>query len=161
MSLDISNFYLMAPMTRYEYVRMNLSDFPDDIIEEYNLRGEACDIGTVIAECRRAVHGLPQAGILANKYLEKRLNDYGYYQSDFTNGLWMHKTRPIQFALCVDDFGVKYINDDNVEHLKGALTGCSRSLLIWKENDFVDYLWTGITRNGRCIVPYQVLWRQR
>ena len=29
MSLDISNFYLMAPMTRYEYVRMNLDDFPD------------------------------------------------------------------------------------------------------------------------------------
>ena len=77
----------MAPMTRYEYVRMNLSDFPDDIIEEYNLRGKACDNGTVIAECRRAVYRLPQEGILANKYLEKRLNDYGYYQSDFTNGL--------------------------------------------------------------------------
>jgi polysaccharide deacetylase 2 family uncharacterized protein YibQ len=34
----------------------------------------------------------------------------------------MHKTRPIQFALCVDDFGVKYTNDEDVEHLKGALT---------------------------------------
>ena len=34
MSLDISNFYLMAPMDRYEYVRMNLDDFPDEIIEE-------------------------------------------------------------------------------------------------------------------------------
>jgi hypothetical protein len=28
MSLDISNFYLMAPMTRYEYVRMNLDFSP-------------------------------------------------------------------------------------------------------------------------------------
>lgn len=38
MSMDISNFYLMAPMDRPEYVRMNLSDFPDEIIEEYKLQ---------------------------------------------------------------------------------------------------------------------------
>ena len=122
MSLDISNFYLMAPMTRYEYVRMNLSDFPEEMIEEYKLRDIATKDGCVIAECRKCVYGLPQAGILANKYLEKRLNEYGYYQSQYTNGLWMHKTRPIQFALCVDDFGVKYVNKQDVEHLVGALT---------------------------------------
>ncbi len=122
MSLDISNCYLMAPMTRYEYVRMNLDDFPDEIIEEYKLRELASKDGTVIAECRKCVYGLPQAGILANKYLEKRLNEYGYHQSDYTNGLWSHESRPIQFALCVDDFGVKYTNDEDVEHLKTALT---------------------------------------
>ena len=38
MSLDISNFDLMAPMMRYEYVRMNLSDFPEEMIEEHKLR---------------------------------------------------------------------------------------------------------------------------
>jgi hypothetical protein len=37
MSLDISNFYLMAPMTRYEYVSMNLDDFPEEIIDEHKL----------------------------------------------------------------------------------------------------------------------------
>jgi hypothetical protein len=65
---------------------------------------------------------LPQAGILANNYLEKQLNKYGFYQSNYTNGLWIHKTRPIQFVLCVDDFGVKYVNEEDVEHLKQALT---------------------------------------
>jgi hypothetical protein len=67
----------MAPMTRYryEYVRMNLDDFPEEIIEEYKLRDIASKDGGVIAECRRCIYGLPQAGILANKYLEKRLND--------------------------------------------------------------------------------------
>lgn len=79
MSLDISNFYLMAPMTRYEYVRMNLQDFPEEIIAEYNLRDIADKNDCVIAKCRKCVYGLPQAGILANKYLEKRLNEYGYY----------------------------------------------------------------------------------
>eukprot|EP00956_Cyclotella_meneghiniana_P027262 scaffold60751_cov36-Cyclotella_meneghiniana.AAC.6 len=123
MSLDISNFYLMAPMTRYEYVRMNLDDFPDEIIEEYKLNEIADKNGCVIAECRKCVYGLPQSGILANKYLEKRLNEYGYHQSNYTNGLWTHESRPIQFALAVDDFGIKYINETDVEHLKAALTG--------------------------------------
>ncbi len=102
MSLDISNFYLMAPMTRYryEYVRMNLDDFPEEIIEEYKLRDIASKDGGVIAECRRCVYGLPQAGILANKYLEKRLNEYGYNQSHHTNGLWSHKSRLIQLLHC-------------------------------------------------------------
>jgi hypothetical protein len=121
MSLDISNFYLMTPMERYEYVRMNLDDFPEEIIEEYKLRDIARPDGTVIAECRKCVYSLPQSGILSNKYLEKRLNEYGYYQSNHTNGLWSHESKPIQFALCVDDFGIKYINDEDVEHLKKAL----------------------------------------
>jgi hypothetical protein len=47
MTLDISNFYLMAPMIRYEYVRMKLDVFPEDIIEEYKLREIANADGTV------------------------------------------------------------------------------------------------------------------
>ena len=89
MTMDISNFYLMAPLDRYEYVRLQLDDFPEDVIKQYNLRDKARN-GAVYVECRRCVYGLPQAGILANKYLEKRLNEYGYYQSQFTNGLWTH-----------------------------------------------------------------------
>lgn len=112
----------MAPMSRYEYVRMNLEDFPEEIIEEYKLRDKADKNGCVIAECRKCVYGLPQSGILANKYLEKRLNEYGYYQSNHTNGLWMHKTRKIQFALAVDDFGIKYQDYKDVQHLKAALS---------------------------------------
>ena len=37
MTIDISNFYLNTPMDRYEYMRMKLDMFPDDVIEEYNL----------------------------------------------------------------------------------------------------------------------------
>jgi hypothetical protein len=124
MSLDISNFYLMTPMEDYEYIRMDLRDFPDDIIELYNLN-EIAREGKVYVEARRCIYGLPQSGILANRYLEKRLNDYGYYQSKFTPGLWHHETRDIKFVLIVDDFGVKYTNEEDVEHLKEALTAVS------------------------------------
>ena len=37
MTLDIKNFYLNTPMTRYKYVRLKLDDVPDEIIQEYNL----------------------------------------------------------------------------------------------------------------------------
>ena len=46
MTLDISNFYLMAPLDRYEYVHLELSNFPDNVIEQYKLH----DITTKDAE---------------------------------------------------------------------------------------------------------------
>jgi hypothetical protein len=101
-------------------VRLQLDDFPEDVIEQYNLRDKARN-GAVYVECRRCVYGLPQAGILANKYLEKCLNEFGYYQSIYTPGLWMHNTRDIKFALVVDDFAVKYTDEADVDHLKMAL----------------------------------------
>ena len=57
------------------------------------------------------MYGLPQAGLLANELLEKRLNEAGYRQSKLklVPGLWKHDWRPIQFTLVVDDFGVKYV----------------------------------------------------
>ena len=38
MTIDISNFYLMKPLKRPEYIRINLRDIPDEIIEEYKLK---------------------------------------------------------------------------------------------------------------------------
>ncbi len=66
MCLDIKNFYLSAPLDRYEYMKMLLTLFPEWIIEQYNLRMYALN-GFVYLEMRRAVWGLPQVGILANK----------------------------------------------------------------------------------------------
>ena len=69
----------------------------------------------------RGVYGLPQSGLLANKLLEKCLNKRGYYQSKLVPGLWKHEWRPVQFALVVDDFGVKYVGEDHALHLKKTL----------------------------------------
>jgi hypothetical protein len=63
------------------------------------------------------VYRLPQAGILANQLLTKRLELQGYYQCWHTPGLWRHKWRPILFSLVVDDFGVKYVGREHVDHL--------------------------------------------
>ena len=41
MTMDISNFYLMTPLARPEYIRVKLSDLPDEIINEYKLKIKA------------------------------------------------------------------------------------------------------------------------
>ena len=74
-------------------------------------------------EIRKAIYGLPQAGVLANKLLKKRLATSGYYEIPHTQGPWKHVSRPIAFTLVVDDFGVKYVNKKNADHLVAAIKG--------------------------------------
>jgi len=49
------------------------------------------------------------------------LEPHGYREVTHTPGLWKHKTRPVQFFLVVDDFGVKYVGRENAEHLIQSL----------------------------------------
>jgi hypothetical protein len=67
------------------------------------------------------MYGLPQAAIIGNKQLQKRLAPHGYRPVPIMPGLWQHDTRPISFALVVDDFGIKYVNKANAEHLVDML----------------------------------------
>jgi len=68
------------------------------------------------------MYGLHQAGIIAQDLLTKRLHQAGYHQSKVTPGYWHHKWRPISFTLVVDNFGVKYINKTDVDHLISVLS---------------------------------------
>jgi hypothetical protein len=86
------------------------------------------------------MYGLPQAGILANKLLEKRLNAHGYFQHRHTPGLWAHRSRPIQFTLVVDDFGVKYVGKEHAEHLITVLQQNYETSIDWTGS-----LYCGIT----------------
>ncbi len=116
MCLDIKNFYLTAPLDRFEYMKMPFSLFPSWTRKQYNLDTHAKN-GFVYLEMHRAVWGLPQAGILANKLLRKRLLPHGHYECTHTPGLWRHLTRPISFTLVVDNFGVKYVRKEHDQHL--------------------------------------------
>jgi hypothetical protein len=72
-------------------------------------------------EIRKGMYGLPQAGVLANKLLKERLARHGYFEQPHTPGLWKHVSRPVWFNLCVDDFGIKYIGREHLQHLYDAL----------------------------------------
>jgi len=121
MTIDIKDFYLMTPMKRYEYFRMKIDLFPQDIIEEFNLLDKVDHGGNVFCEVRCGMYGLPQAGIIAQDLFEERLIVAGYHQSKLTPGFWAHNWRPISFTLVINDFGVKCINKDDVTHLLAAL----------------------------------------
>ena len=47
MSTDIKNFYLNTPMARYEYMRLKISELPQDFINEYNLHNKTTKYGYV------------------------------------------------------------------------------------------------------------------
>ena len=95
---------------------MPLHLFPHHTIDQYKLQENAQN-GKFYLEVRKAIYGLPQAGALTNKQLKKFLSPDGYYEVAHTPGLWRHATISMQFSLVVDDFGVKYIGKQHVEHL--------------------------------------------
>ena len=120
MTIDIKNFFPTAPLDRYEYMKMPIKVFPQHTIDQYDMINKAKN-GFVYLEIRRAIYGLPMAGALANKLLKERLAPAGYYEVPHTPGLWRHTTRPIEFSLVVDDFGVKYVGKEHAEHLVQTL----------------------------------------
>lgn len=121
MTIDIKDFYLNTPMPRHEFMRLKMSDIPDDVIAFYNLKSKATNDGYIYVCIKLGMYGLPHAGIMAQKLLEERLNEKGYFQSKICPGFWKHESLPISFTLCVDDFCVKYVGKEHAQHLLAAL----------------------------------------
>ncbi len=118
---DIKDFYLNTPMKRYEYMRLKITDIPEEVIEYYNLRSIVTEDGYVYCEIQKGMYGVPQAGIIAQELLQERLAKVGYHQSKIIPGLWTHETRNICFTLVVDDFAIKYVKKEDADHLLTAL----------------------------------------
>jgi hypothetical protein len=121
MTIDVSNFYLMTPLHHAKFIQIKLSDIPDEVIKKYKLRDKATKNGSIYIRAKHSMNGLPQAGLLVKKLLEKHLIKHRYQQSKLVSGLWKHNTRPIQFTLVVNDFGIKYVGKEHAQHLKNAL----------------------------------------
>ncbi|KAL7530049.1 hypothetical protein ACHAXR_003282 [Thalassiosira sp. AJA248-18] len=101
-------------------MRMPVDLIPPEIIELYNLQPKIKN-GYVYMEIQRGMYGLPQSGMLANKLLKERLEEYGFAELPHTPGLFKHETRPIWFCLTVDDFGIKYFGKENANYLIDVL----------------------------------------
>jgi hypothetical protein len=112
--------YLETPLDRYEYMKMPIALFPTDIIEHYRLNEKVLG-GYVYMEIQKGMYGLPQAGVLANKLLKERLARHWYFEQPHTLALWKHVSWPVWFNLCVDNFGIKYIGKEILQHLYNAL----------------------------------------
>ena len=91
---DIKNMYLATPMDRFEYMRIPVKLIPKEFIEHYKLESMIKN-GYIYMQIEQGMYGLPQAGILANKLLKKRLAPHGYYELPHTPGLFKHISLPI------------------------------------------------------------------
>ena len=142
-TFDIKNFYLETPMDRYEYVRIKLSNMPQEFIDEYYLTTHTCD-GWVYFEILRGCYGLTQAEKSTNDILRVRLKKTGYYKGTTTPGLWRQKWRPIIFGLMVDNFGIEYVGKRHAHHLLHTLHDHYTINTYWEGGNFagVDLDWT-------------------
>jgi hypothetical protein len=111
MMMYIKNYYLGTPLPRFEYMKMLLSRFPEEIVQKYNLNALAVD-GWVYVEIRKGMYGLKQAGLLANQLLQHFLAPFGYCPARHTPG--------ISFTLVIDDFAVNYVGKQHADHLRNS-----------------------------------------
>ena len=74
MTMDISNFYLNTPLKRPEFIRLNIRDITQEIIEEFKLTDIAERDRSIHLKANKGMYGLPHGGLIANVLLEKRLD---------------------------------------------------------------------------------------
>ena len=145
MTVDLQDFYLNTPMPQYEYMCIPVAIIPADIMLQYQLAPLIQD-GFVMVELRKGIYGLPQAGILANDLLCLRLAVGGYHPAPHTPGLFLHNSLPISFTLWVDDFGIKYTNEQHVWDLLNLLGQFYKLKIDWTGSSYLgitlkwDYL---------------------
>ena len=108
-------------MDRPGFLCIKLDNFPDDAIDQYNLKDKVDEKGFVILMAEKGIYGLPYAGIIAHNLMEERQELHGYTQSDNTPNCWFHKWRPISFTLSVDDVGLKYAGEEHANRLLSIL----------------------------------------
>ena len=120
MTIDIKDYYLGTPMDRSEWMWVDCKFIPETIMIEHELHQFVVN-GRILFEVVKGMYGLPQAGILAQKQLIKRLAIDGYVQHDIVPCLFTHITNGTTFTLVVDDFGIKYTNIAAAEHLVSTL----------------------------------------
>jgi hypothetical protein len=69
-----------------------------------------------------------------NKKLRRKLALFGYHECVHTPGLWKHESRPLIFTLVIDDFGVKYENKEDVDHLIASMKSTYKLTMDWTGN---------------------------
>ena len=124
-SIDLVDHYLSTPLETPAYMRIPIKHVPAEIVAEYNLEGFVHN-DHVFFKVLKAMYGHPAAGRLANALLINTLKAGDYYEDKLTPCLFHHKTRPTKFALVVDDFGIKYSSNDDLDHLINCISS------VWK-----------------------------
>ena len=108
-------------MVRYEYMKISLCWFPQDIIDQYKIMDLVDKYGFVYFNICKGMYGINKASRIAFENLVKILKRHGYYPLCSNTRTWCHETLPTKFAICVGNFGIKYTNPAHHHHLVDTL----------------------------------------
>ena len=89
-------------------------------MDKYKLK-EKSHSEYIFTRVTKGMYGLPQSGLISHNGIVKHLEPYEYHYSSKTLVLWTQNSKPINFTLVVNDFGVKYPGKEHALHLKAAL----------------------------------------
>ena len=132
MTSGLKDHFLASPMQTPQ------TNIPPDIINKYNLQSKFHN-GYICCEINKGRYGLKQAALLAYNFLVKILEPYGHHPVPHTIGIWKHKSRPITFCVCVDDFDVKNFYKHNVHHLINALQQHYKLSIAWEGKHYNEF----------------------
>ena len=107
--------------------------------QEYTINPIIAHDNYVYVKIKKGMYGLKQAAIIAYKHLVKKLQPHGYYPVPSTSNLWAHTSRPTVFVLCVDDFGIKYFNQKDLDHLLNALKQTYKVSIDLEGKNYLGY----------------------
>jgi hypothetical protein len=135
--MDIKDFFLQSVIPEPEYLKIKMTQIPEEIIDELNLIPlvDSKGVRFIYAEVNRAMYGLKQSNIISEKELQSNLAKHDIYQTEI-KGLFRHKTRSIIFGLHVDDvLSIAYApnNQRKLEDaifLKQAMEQCGYKLKV-------------------------------
>lgn len=138
MSLDLKDMFLMTPMENPKYMKVPYKYFPHNICCCYDL-DNLLHRGYIYIKIKRGMYGLKQGAELAYEHLSGLLNQAGYHPILGSMGMWTHSTHQILFNLCIDDFGVKYYNKEDVHHLIDTIQQKYQCKCDWEGKHFLGF----------------------
>ena len=119
-TLDLTDFYLMSRLEKPEWIKIPTKNIPRALLEKHDLISYIVD-EHILCRVDGTMYGHPASGRLANADLVQHLAAHGYAQDANVPCMFAHSKAPISFSLVVDDFGIKYTNDEDIADLVRVL----------------------------------------
>jgi hypothetical protein len=135
-TIDLTDFYLGTDLPHPEYIRIQTSLIPPDVIDFFNLN-KFIDKQCMYCSVHKTHYGLPQAGALSQQRLFKHLEAHGYHQLPSSPSVFRNKSGSIRFTLVVDDFAVLWTNRLAMDHLVHTLTQLYQVKINWAGSKYL------------------------
>ena len=117
-------------------MKIHSKHFPPDIKELYHIYGIISEYGYVYIQIIKDVYEFIRKSFIYYNQLISHMDPHSYYFVPFTTGLWDNKTRRKTFCLCVDDFGVKYLNRYDADYLLEYLKKNLEISIDWEGRNY-------------------------